>query len=253
MGARSARVPGEEPAGASLAARKTADGQYLLQHPVVRSPGTTRPSATLLSSHCTPGRRVGARAPSPASHPAAGRLPAHSMRAAGAVLAANLAAPLAVLLVLACRRLLSWLSPASEPVPWTALPPAELIFLGRLLHQIQDDPGHNHRDRLLAWVLRQRLRLRRSGAARWDTISARCQRQLTGLLSAHALRPLNASDRRQLDRALLVTDLIGDGGPARRATLLEVRRGSHPCVGSVCGGRTVATLPPSLWRSNAVE
>ncbi len=33
-------------------------------------------------------------------------------------------------------RLLSWLSPASAQVPWTTLPPAELIFLGRLLHQI---------------------------------------------------------------------------------------------------------------------
>ncbi len=87
------------------------------------------------------------------------------------------------------------------------------MLLRRLLHQVQDDRRHNRRDRLLARRLRLRLRLH--GATRWDTISGRRQRQLTRLLCTHAQRRLNPSDRRQLDCALVIIDLIGIGRAAK--------------------------------------
>lgn len=143
---------------------------------------------------------------------------------------AALAVPLlAMLASRACRHAMSAATP--EPVPWSALS-GELVLLRRLLRQIQDDRGHNRRNRLLAWVLRLRLRLRLHGAAEWDTVSARCQRQLTRLLCAHAQRALDASDRRQLDRALVIVDLTGIGSAAQRPAA-RTGGGAHPDTGSL--------------------
>jgi len=130
------------------------------------------------------------------------------------VVLAALAVPLVALLTIAAFRHVR-VSETSEPVPWSALSGEELILLRRLLHQVQDDRRHNRRDRLLARRLRLRLRLRLHGAAQRDTISGRRQRQLTQLLCTHAQRRLNPSDRRQLDCALVIIDLIGIGSAAK--------------------------------------
>ncbi len=123
---------------------------------------------------------------------------------------AALAVPLVALLTIAaCRHVR--VSETSEQVPWSALSGEELMLLRRLLRQVQDDRRHNRRDRLLA----RRLRLQLHGAARWDAISGRRQRQLTRLLCTHAQRRLNPSDRRQLDRALVIIDLIRIGSAAK--------------------------------------